>query len=108
MYISALFHNIGKYICTKVENSEIVSPNHSIIGAKIFRELVYRKYAKIYNIDFYIREKICNLIRYHGLPLFFIEKDNIDYELIKTSEYLNMNLLYILAKANKIIKTGIF
>lgn len=100
LYMSSLFHDIGKSVCTKVENGDIVSPKHAIIGAKIFRELIYKKYAEKYNIDFYTREHIANLIRYHGLPLFFIEKQYIDYEIIKASHCVDMKLLYLLAKAD--------
>mgnify|MGYP001624937191 FL=1 len=74
LYMSCFFHDIGKLICTKLENGEIVSPKHAIIGAKTFRELIYKVYSEQYNIDFYTRETIANLIKYHGLPLFFIEK----------------------------------
>ncbi len=55
---------------------------------------------KKFNISFKMRENIASLIKYHGFPLVFLEKDSIDYELIKVSECLNMNLLYILSKAD--------
>ena len=100
LYMSCFFHDIGKLICTKLENGEIVSPKHAIIGAKTFRELIYKVYSEQYNIDFYTRETIANLIKYHGLPLFFIEKTNLDYEIIKASQCVNIQLLYLLAKAD--------
>lgn len=100
LYLAALFHDIGKISCTKIEDGEIVSPKHAIKGAKVFRELVYKEYAQKYLIDFETREQIAALIKYHGLPLLFIEKDDLEYNLIKASECLDMNLLYLLSKAD--------
>lgn len=100
LYLGALFHDIGKIICTKIEDGEIKSSNHAVKGAKVFRELVYKEYAQKYIIDFKTREQIAALIRYHGLPLLFMEKDDLEYNLIKTSECLDMKLLYLLSKAD--------
>lgn len=100
LYLSALFHDIGKISCTKVEEGEIVSPKHAVKGAKLFRELVYKEYAQRYSIDFQTREQIAALIKYHGLPLLFMDKDDLEYNLIKTGECLDMNLLYLLSKAD--------
>lgn len=96
LYLAALFHDIGKLICTKVEDGEIVSPKHGVKGAKVFREIFYKEYV----IDFEFREAIATLIKYHGLPLFFMDRDNIDYDLIRASESVNMKLLYLIAKAD--------
>ncbi|MBK1813349.1 AAA family ATPase [Clostridium sp. YIM B02505] len=96
LYTSAMFHDIGKWIATKEENGDLVSPKHAVKGAKIFRDLVYREYE----LDSDIREAIAALIRYHGLPLYFIERENVDYDLIKAAEITNMRLLKILAKCD--------
>lgn len=100
LYLAALFHDIGKISCTKIEDGEIVSPKHAIKGAKRFRELVYIEYAQKYEIDFQTREQIAALIKYHGLPLLFMEKEDLEYNLIKASECLDMNLLYLLSKVD--------
>lgn len=100
LYLAALFHDIGKISCTKIEDGEIISPKHAIKGAKVFRELVYKEYAQKYLIDFRTREQIGALIKCHGLPLLFMEKDDLEYRLIKASESLDMNLLYLLSKAD--------
>lgn len=96
LYMSALFHDIGKWVATKEENGDIVSPKHAVKGAKIFRDLAYREYE----FDSDIREAIATLIRYHGLPLYFIERENLDYDLIKAAEITNMRLLKLLAKCD--------
>lgn len=100
LYLAALFHDIGKKICTKEEDGILVSPNHAIKGATIFRELFYRKYAAEFAISFEKREKIAALIRYHGLPLLFMEKRSVDRYLIEARETAPFPLLYLLAKAD--------
>lgn len=100
LYLAALFHDIGKLTCTRMEDGEIVSPKHAVKGAKAFREIAYKEYAQSFNMNFKTREKIAALIKYHGLPMLFMEKDDLEYNLIKASEILDMRLLYLLAKAD--------
>lgn len=96
VYLGAFFHDIGKLICTRLENDEIVSPKHGVKGSKLFREIFYKEY----DISFKLREEIASLIKYHGLPLFFIDREDMDYDLIKASQSANMKLLYLIAKAD--------
>lgn len=100
VYLAAAFHDIGKLSCTRKIDGKWASPKHAIIGAKVFRTLIYKKYAARYEIDFKMREQIASLIRYHGLPLLFMEKADPDYEVIKASICTNMAWLYLIAKAD--------
>lgn len=43
LYMAALFHDIGKRFCTTVEAGRIISPNHSLVGMRRFREYCYRE-----------------------------------------------------------------
>jgi len=47
-----------------------------------------------------MREQIAALIRYHGLPLLFMEKPDPDHAVIKASTCVNMKWLYLVAKAD--------
>ncbi len=100
LYLACFFHDIGKGICTKIENNEIVSPKHAIKGAKLIRKLFYTHNNIDYFMDFNLREEICRLVKYHGLPLFFMDKPFIEHELIRVSECANMKLLYLLGKVD--------
>lgn len=100
LYIATLFHDIGKLYYTKIEDGKIVSPKHAVKGAKRFREFVYKECADKFYLSFIDREQIASLIRYHGLPLWFIEKSKIEFSFIKASECLDMRFLYVLAKAD--------
>lgn len=100
LFLAACFHDIGKKICTKTENDIIISPYHAVKGAKLFRELWYCEYSAQFELTFWMREQVSNLIRYHGLPLLFMEKHQIDYHLIEARESTDFLLLYLLAKAD--------
>ncbi len=49
---------------------------------------------------FVIREQVVALVRYHGLPLWALEKPNPQQALLKASLEVNMQLLTMLAKAD--------
>lgn len=98
LFLAALFHDIGKTITTKEEDGRIISPNHAVKGSMIVRNLFYKKYGE--SIVCTARESVVNLIRYHGLPLFFWDKNNSLKYLFEASWNTNLYHLYLLAKAD--------
>lgn len=98
LFVAALMHDIAKPKCTEVIDGKISSPRHAMVGAKMTRSLIFRN--KLGNIPFEIREKIVDLVRYHGLPLWFLEKENPEKYVIKVSQSLNLAHLAILAEAD--------
>lgn len=100
LYMAALFHDIGKRVCTTTENGQIISPFHAVTGAKIFRETVYLHYEAKFAINFLQREHMAFLIRWHGLPPLFIEKEPLERHLFRARESADFLLLYLLAKAD--------
>ncbi|MFW5720884.1 MAG: AAA family ATPase [Bacteroidota bacterium] len=98
LFIAAAFHDIGKLSCTKQENGKVISPKHAINGAKDFRLYAWRNLSDY--LSFTEREKIVNLIRYHGLPVWIFEKPDPKKEIIKCSLDVPLHLLYLLAKAD--------
>ena len=93
---AALFHDIGKGSTTKIgSDGNWTSPNHAIVGEKITRKILW-------NIEFNMRESICNLVRYHMTPL-YLNFDNINddsnYRKIITlseNKYISIHDLYVL------------
>lgn len=100
LWLAAYFHDLGKLTCSREEDGVIVSPKHAVTGARIFRELVYKTYAGEVEFPNRIREKVASLIRFHGLPQLFMEKEPIDFYLLKARESTDFKLLYLLAKAD--------
>ena len=89
LYMAAMFHDIGKKSCTMrsaEEEGRIISPGHSIAGMKRFRELCYKELEERFLIPFAVREEIAWLIRYHGLPLLFMEKESPAVSLVRARE----------------------
>lgn len=101
LYMAAMYHDIGKKSRTMQDSSgKIISPGHALAGAKAFREVCYRELGQRFHIPFSLREETAWLIRYHGLPLLFMEKKTPSYELIRASESVSLPLLYQLGRAD--------
>lgn len=93
---AALLHDVEKRSTTVIEDDgHITSKNHARKGEYTSRDILYKM-----NTPFSIRETICKLVRYHGLPLWFSEKTDTLYATLKASVEVNTKLLYILAKAD--------
>lgn len=101
--LAAILHDIAKPFCTKTQDGKIVSPNHAVKGAVEARKLIY-KYGFMEELlgkfSFVNREQVCSLIRYHGLPLLFLEKPDIKMAIFKASLDIPLEYLYILTKAD--------
>lgn len=96
---AAAFHDIGKPICTKLEDGQWVSPKHTIIGEKVFRRMAYQE-AERFGLTFAQRELLAKLIRFHGLPVWFWKKKRMEFDLLKAAESIPLRLLYLLSKAD--------
>ena len=103
LLLGAALHDIAKPVCTKIEDGKIISPNHAVKGETTARTLIY-KYAFMQElfgkINFSEREQVCSLVRYHGLPLLFLEKAEIEAPVFKASLEIKPEYLYLLAKAD--------
>lgn len=71
---ACVLHDVGKTVCTKVEDGELVSPNHSVKGEGIARRLLW---DAGFNADgMFFREAVCALVRHHSKPVHFL--DDVD------------------------------
>lgn len=69
VFLAALLHDIGKVPTTRWENNRWVSPNHSIVGAKMARRFLWQEQGLCGTVEKQqFRETVCNLIRYHSFP----------------------------------------
>ena len=82
-HMQALFlHDIGKIRTTQIAGDDVICPNHSIVGARMARELLWKEYGLCGKKELIeIREAVCLLIRYHSIPPNVIERDNPQLEL---------------------------
>ena len=93
---AALLHDVEKRSTTKEENGRIISPGHAKKGMQTARKLLYKEFAA----DNTERECISKLVRYHGLPLWALEKPNPAKAVIRASLECDTKLLAMLAEAD--------
>jgi predicted kinase len=97
MIAAVLLHDVEKRSTTEIRSDgSIISPGHSRKGEKTARYLLYTEYSA----PFATREKICALVRHHGLPIWIFEKPDPLKALLRASLQIPMKLLYLIAKAD--------
>jgi putative nucleotidyltransferase with HDIG domain len=97
LVFTALFHDIAKPITTEVdpETGRIRSPKHAIKGEQMARSIL-----RGLECDIATREAICHLVRYHGKPVFLLERKDPVHEVVRLSCLVNNRLLYLFALAD--------
>ncbi|MBQ3330121.1 MAG: AAA family ATPase [Ruminococcus sp.] len=116
LFLSALFHDIGKTRTTKLENGEWTSPNHAVVGACMVRDMLTREYGLSGSAERQaFRETVCFLIRYHMVAPYIMESQKPDRKLIRLASNgelaadFTLSRLLILARADgngKISESG--
>ena len=97
LWAAALLHDVEKFSTTVTEpDGRITSHGHAKKGALTTRAILYRDEAT----PFQIREQITGLVRYHGLPLWLLEKADPLKALIRAGLEVNTQWLSLLARAD--------
>lgn len=97
LWTSALLHDVEKRSTTVLEtDGSITSKGHAKRGEFTARVILYEEHA----VPFRIREQICALVRYHGLPLWIFDKPDPPRAAIQASLRVDMSLLATLARAD--------
>jgi predicted kinase len=95
LLMAALLHDVAKPMCVVIENGQITTPRHGVVGERVARELLW-------DCDLVFREKVCALVRLHGLPIWAMEKADPVRSAVLASWRIRNELTYILAKADVI------
>jgi putative nucleotidyltransferase with HDIG domain len=102
LWAGALLHDVEKRSTTVVEpDGSITSKGHAKKGALTTRSILYRDVPTPFNI----REQISALVRFHGLPIWALEKHDPARAVIEASLQVNTRLLAILARADILGRT---
>lgn len=97
IWTSALMHDIEKCSTSVDEGDGIISANgHARYGEYTTRTILFRDVPT----PFYIREQIASLVRFHGLPIWLLEKDCPEKKVVETAFRLNTQHLAVLAEAD--------
>lgn len=75
--LAALLHDIGKIRTTRLEDGSWVSPGHGRVGAQMARQMLWQELGLCGTPEKQrIRETVCQLIRYHGVPPYAITRED--------------------------------
>lgn len=107
VFIATLLHDIGKIPCTRLEDGVWTSPNHTSVGARMARELLWETYGMCGTKELQtMREVICTLIRYHSVPPHVLDRSNPERKLVQVAlegelaQGFTIRLLCLLEKAD--------
>ncbi|AOM42440.1 AAA family ATPase [Xenorhabdus hominickii] len=102
LWTAALLHDVEKRSTTRADcNGRIISPGHARKGELTARQILFQQIP----VPFAIREQIAALVRFHGLPLWLMEKPNPQKALLAASLRVDTYLLTLLAKADVLGRT---
>lgn len=97
LFFTALLHDAGKPSTTTRDpaTGRVRSPHHAFVGAALARGVL-----RDLGCDFVTRERIAALVRYHGRPVFLLEKPSPEREVIALSWLADNRLLHLFALAD--------
>lgn len=100
LFAAALFHDIAKPICTYQQAGRIVAPGHAAKGARMTQRLLYQDWPFDSPVPFALRQQIVGLVRYHGLPLWFWDRPDMQRAVIAASQRVRCDRLAQIARAD--------
>jgi predicted kinase len=101
LFAAALLHDVAKPACTVVEpDGKISSRRHARKGELLAREILWLGNDLEASAPFALRERIAKLVRYHGLPLWFLEKSAPERAVIEASQTTRLDRLALLAEVD--------
>jgi len=101
LFAAALLHDIGKPGCTQIEpDGHISTHGHARAGASITRQRLWTREGFGVETPFAVRETITALVRLHGLPLWYLEREDIDRSLFTASYRARLDRVALLAEAD--------
>jgi len=100
LFAAALMHDIAKPKTTKIEpHGRPTARGHARWSEKVARKILWES-IDIQPTPFNQRELVTGLVRYHGLPLYFLDKKSMEKEIFKTSQMIRMDWIALLSEAD--------
>jgi predicted kinase len=101
VFAAALLHDVAKPRLTKEEDGRPRSRGHSLAGMRQARRILAED--PCFGTDgtpFHVREQVCALVRYHGLPGTLLERVDSERVIIAAAMTARCDLVAILAEAD--------
>lgn len=97
LLFTALLHDAGKPATTHIEpeTGRTRSPRHSVVGESLARGILRELQCPLEE-----RERIARLVRYHGRPVFLLDKEAPEAEVIRHSWLVPNDLLHLFTLAD--------
>ncbi|GHO43260.1 HDIG domain-containing metalloprotein [Ktedonospora formicarum] len=100
LFTSALLHDVGKPACTRRDpDGRISSRGHARKGELMVRHILCDG-KEIEPVPLHQREYIARLVRYHGLPLQFLNSSNPQRHVLEASQSVRLSHLALLSEAD--------
>ena len=101
LFASALLHDAGKPMCTQIDEAgKITSKGHARKGEHIARRILWSGQELSSPLPLLPRETIAGLVRFHGLPLQFLDKSDPERTVYAASQSIRMDHVTLLAEAD--------
>src|SRR5258707_2863491 len=101
IFAAALLHDVAKPECTCIEESgRISSRGHARSGEHKARRILWSSDELANPAPLAEREQIARLVRFHGLPLHFLDKPQPERAVISTSMSARLDYVALLAEAD--------
>jgi predicted kinase len=95
IFAAALLHDVAKPECTREEDGRITSRGHSPRGELMARSILWNL-----NVPMRLRERVANLIRYHQIPFFLLERTDSLKVLYRVSQSTRCDHLALVAESD--------
>ncbi|HPF86707.1 MAG TPA: AAA family ATPase [Candidatus Limiplasma sp.] len=75
LFTAALLHDVAKPACTGVVDGEITSPQHTVVGERLARTILWTTFALCGTAEKQqFREAVCALVRNHSVPQHLVDQ----------------------------------
>lgn len=101
LFAVGLLHDICKPDTTRMEDGKIRSPGHAVRGVYRARQLLAEdpNFGPL-GTPFRVREEVCGLVRWHGLPVTYVDKPDPARAVIRARVACRFDLLTVFAEAD--------
>lgn len=100
LFAAALLHDVSKPDCTVIEDDgSVTSRGHARKGELRARSILWEGDG-LPAAPFAVRERIARIVRHHGLPLWFLERERPEREIIAASQSVALADVALIAEAD--------